>query len=41
MVIKYGAPDIDLLSFVFENEGGNQDKPVHFSTAALRLSIDR
>ncbi|KAK4695400.1 hypothetical protein P7C71_g2338, partial [Lecanoromycetidae sp. Uapishka_2] len=28
MVIKYGAPDMDLLSFVFENECGDQDKPV-------------
>ena len=35
LIVKMGimleAPDIDLLSFVFENEGGNQDKPVNFS----------
>lgn len=30
MVSKYGAPNIDLLSFVFENKGGDQDKPVGF-----------
>lgn len=28
MVLKYGAPDVDVLTFAFENEGGNQDKPV-------------
>lgn len=28
MVLKYGAPDVDVVTFAFENEGGNQDKPV-------------
>jgi len=28
MVSEYGAPDIDLLSFVFENKGGDQNKAV-------------
>ena len=31
MGIKLEAPDTDLLSFVFENEGANQDKSVNFS----------
>lgn len=28
MVMKYGAPDVDAVTFAFENEGGNQDKPI-------------
>lgn len=28
MVLKYGAPDVDVVTFAFENQGGNQDKPV-------------
>ncbi|KAK0508724.1 hypothetical protein JMJ35_009000 [Cladonia borealis] len=28
MGVEYGPPDIDLLSFVFQNGGGGQDKPV-------------
>lgn len=28
MGVEYGPPDIDLLSFVFENGGGDQSKPV-------------
>lgn len=32
MVMKYGAPDVDAVTFAFENEGGNQDKPVRDRT---------
>lgn len=28
MALKYGAPDVDVVTFAFENKGGNQDKPV-------------
>ena len=28
MGVEYGPPDIDLLSFVFQKGGGDQDKPV-------------
>lgn len=28
MTMKQGAPNIDLLSYVFENKDGAQDKPV-------------
>lgn len=29
MGVEYGPPDIDLLSFVFQKGGGDQDKPVN------------
>ena len=28
MGVEYGPPDIDLLSFIFQHGGGDQDKPV-------------
>ena len=48
MGIQFEPSDIDLLSFVFENEGGNQDKPVcspldqqtYPSLTALQVLID-
>lgn len=39
MVLKYGAPDVDVVTFAFENEGGNQDKPVRGCASAPDFPI--
>ena len=37
MALKYGAPDVDVVTFAFENKGGNQDKPVRDLSGAPYL----